>query len=127
MEKWMSRKNFYLPRLIPGDNFLPLPVTYIDELEKNSYGIFEPKMPSGTADLNPKLDLIIMPGVAFDQTGSRVGMGKGYYDHFLADKKGIPRIGLAYSEQVLAHVPRNTYDEPVDMIVTEKGVIRCIR
>jgi len=123
--KWMKKKNFFLPRLIPGDTFLAAPISSLEELEINSFGIHEPKAGTARDEANQPLDLIIMPGVAFDLTGSRIGMGKGYYDHFLADKKSVPRIGLAYSEQVLAHVPRNTYDVPVDMIITEKGVIRC--
>lgn len=125
IRKWMQEKSFFLPRLTPDDSFLALPVSSLDELELNRYGIPEPPMPSTEADKSPKLDLIIMPGVAFDRKGNRIGMGKGYYDRFLAGQKGVPKVALAYSEQVLDSVPKEPYDEPVDMIITENEVIRC--
>ena len=52
-------------------------------------------------------------------------MGKGYYDRFLADKEDIPKVALAYSEQILDSVSKESYDKPVDWIITEDEVIRC--
>lgn len=126
LEKWMKRKNFFLPRLIPGETFLALRFDSIEDLEPNIFGIFEPKLPSEEADLPPELDLILMPGVAFDRHGNRIGMGKGYYDRFLEGQKGVPRVALAFSEQILDQVPSKPYDKTVDLIVTEKEIIRCI-
>jgi len=125
IEKWMKRKNFFLPRLNSVGTFLALPVESIEDLEPNIFGIFEPKLRMEYAGRKPELDLIIMPGVAFDKNGNRIGMGKGYYDLFLAEKKDIPRIALAYGVQILDQLPSKPYDVPVDMIVTEEEVIRC--
>ena len=68
-----------------------------------------------------KLDLLVVPGVAFDEKGYRLGYGKGYYDKVLARKK-IFSIGLGYSLQLLEKVPRGKYDERLDAIVTEEGI-----
>lgn len=125
IEKWMKRKNFFLPRLVSGGTFLALPFASFENLEPNSFGIFEPKLPLEKDESKTKLDLIILPGVAFDRKGNRIGMGKGYYDRFLVSQKGVPLVALAYSEQILDQLPCKPYDEPVDMIVTEKEVIRC--
>ena len=122
IKKWDSRKKFMLPRLQEGDTFLALSFSSADELEKNHFGIPEPR---ATKQKQPNPDLIIVPGVAFDRRGNRIGMGKGYYDRFLAKKKGIPRVALAYSEQVLDSIPKEPYDESVDWIITEDEAIRC--
>lgn len=68
-----------------------------------------------------KIDIFIVPGVAFDRMGNRLGRGGGYYDKLLAGVPS-PKIGLAYSFQVLAEVPRTSYDVPMDMVVTEVGI-----
>lgn len=122
MERWLGKKIFLLPRLRVNSNFIALPFSSLDELEKNRFGIPEP-LPSETKV--PKPELIIVPGVAFDRRGNRIGMGKGYYDRFLEDKKDIPTIALAYSEQVLDELPKDPYDIPIDTIITENEVIRC--
>lgn len=120
--KWLDSKTILLPRLTEGNTFMVHPISSLDELEENRFGIPEPAVSELDA---PRPDLIILPGVAFDRKGNRIGMGSGYYDRFLADKKDIPRIALAYSQQVLDSVPRKSYDEPVDVIITEDEVIRC--
>ncbi len=73
--------------------------------------------------LNPfpkeRIDLVIVPGVAFSKEGSRLGRGKGFYDRFL---KGLPRnikkIGLAYDLQIVEDLPATTHDTPVDIVIT---------
>jgi len=122
MRKWMKEKRFLLPRLTSDDSFLALSVSSLDELELNRYGIPEPAMQD---DESPKPDLIIVPGAAFDRKGNRIGMGKGYYDRFLSGQRGVPKVALAYSEQILDSVPKEPYDEPIDMIITENEIIRC--
>jgi 5-formyltetrahydrofolate cyclo-ligase len=124
LRKWMHEKSFFLPRLTSESSFLALPISSFDELEMNRYGIPEPPIPSGEEE-RASLDLIIVPGVAFDRRGNRIGMGKGYYDRFLAGQKKVPKVALAYSEQVLDSVPKEPYDESIDMIITENEIIRC--
>ena len=123
MKKWMHEKNLFLPRLTSEDNFVALPLITLEALELNQFGIPEP--PKSEHEISPKLDLIIVPGVAFDGKGGRIGMGKGYYDRFLAGKREVPKVALAYSAQVLDTVPQDPYDESIDMIATEDELIRC--
>ena len=117
LEKWAEEKQLYLPKLNEDSSFQALPY---GPLKENRYGIPEP------AEGKPaeKLDLIILPGVAFDRNGGRLGMGKGYYDRFLADMKGVLKIALAFQEQVLDSVPLSTYDENVNLIITDCEIIR---
>ncbi|MCT4604765.1 MAG: 5-formyltetrahydrofolate cyclo-ligase [Marinisporobacter sp.] len=96
------------------------------ELIKGTYGILEPKK-EYIRKVNPDaLDLIIVPGVAFDRYGYRIGYGGGYYDRFL-DKlsKATPSIGIAFDLQIVQKVPKDFFDHPVDYIVTEKEIILC--
>jgi len=88
---------------------------------KNSYGILEPKDDKEQVAVTC-LDLVIVPGVAFDFCGYRLGYGKGYYDRLLAGKK-VRTIGVAYSCQVTENVLATEYDLKVDILVTEKDIL----
>ncbi|MGC8833109.1 MAG: 5-formyltetrahydrofolate cyclo-ligase [Armatimonadota bacterium] len=71
------------------------------------------------------LDVVVVPGVAFDESGYRLGFGKGYYDRFLAQPKvRAVKVGLAFDFQVLPEIPHTPDDAAVDVIATEKRVIR---
>ena len=89
--------------------------------QKGKYGILEPSISTETID---KIDMLIIPGIAFDLKGNRIGYGKGYYDRYLSSRKAKSKIGLAYEIQVLNKIPNNELDIPVDIIVTEKRIIR---
>lgn len=67
------------------------------------------------------IDLIVVPGVAFDRRGYRVGMGAGYYDRFLPRATAACRLGLAWSLQVVDEVPADEYDACLDYLLTEGG------
>lgn len=115
----MKDKKLYLPKLIDDRNFVPLLYEGNDRLQDGPYGIPEPL----SEQQAPKLDLILVPGVAFDRQGVRLGMGKGFYDRFLSGQKGVLRIGLAFREQILDQLPKEPYDEPVDLIITDQDLI----
>lgn len=70
------------------------------------------------------IDIAIVPGVAFDKKGNRVGYGKGYYDRLLSKIDG-KKIALAYGFQVFENLPAESHDIKVDYIVTENRVIKC--
>lgn len=121
---YLEEKELYLPKIVAPDEFKAIPIKAPLQLEAGLEKVPEP------LDLNAdatedKLDLIILPGVAFDKKGNRLGMGKGYYDRYLAKHKGIKRVALAYEEQVLDSIPKESYDEPVDIIVTDQNIYRC--
>ena len=73
-------------------------------------------------------DVLIVPLLAFDPQGFRVGYGGGFYDRTLAGlraKKKITAIGVGYSSQQVPHVPHDELDQPVDFVMTETGVLKC--
>ncbi len=94
-------------------------------LAPGPWGVPQPP-PGHRRYLRPSdLDLIVVPGVAFDRQGRRLGYGAGYYDSFLARlPRRVPRVGLAYSSQVVPRLPEADHDERVDILVTDNGVYR---
>jgi len=88
------------------------------DLEKSNFGIYEPKKRKET--IQPEgIDLVIVPGVAFDRRNNRLGRGKGFYDKFL---KGLPpgkiSVGLAFDFQIVENLPKDSYDIPVSKVIT---------
>ncbi len=95
---------------------------YNDLLKLNRFGIPEPLK-------NKKVipDIVFLPLVAFDKRLYRVGYGGGYYDRYIekiSNKKKILKIGIAHSCQKINRVPENKYDKKLDMIITEKYILR---
>ncbi|WP_432408265.1 5-formyltetrahydrofolate cyclo-ligase [Wukongibacter sp. M2B1] len=92
-------------------------------LKKNKFGIWEPKKDSMVAVEIENIDSIIIPGVGFDENCNRLGFGGGYYDRFLAKrKKKTPAIAICYQNQIVESVPIDSYDIPMDMVVTESNM-----
>ena len=73
------------------------------------------------------IDLVLVPGIVFDHEGHRIGYGFGHYDKFLRKVPKATKIGLAFDFQVVDKIPREMHDVPVDMVVTEKGIVECKR
>jgi 5-formyltetrahydrofolate cyclo-ligase len=91
-----------------------------DELVPGAFGIAAP--PAEAAAVSPEdLDVVLVPAIAFDRSGYRLGYGRGYYDRALAAAPHALRIGLAHAFQIIDTVPRRDGDEPVDLIVTPDG------
>jgi 5-formyltetrahydrofolate cyclo-ligase len=95
-------------------------------LVAGAYGIREPA-PDWPLVAPQAVDLVVVPGVAFDRQGNRLGYGGGYYDRMLPTvRSGNPSavlVGLAYGFQVVAGLPGDSHDVPVDAIATEAGLI----
>ncbi len=73
-----------------------------------------------------KIDLLIVPGVGFDERGYRIGMGAAYYDRTLADAARRPlTVGVGYDFQLVDEIPHDPWDVPLDIIVTETKTVRC--
>ncbi|MBL7054519.1 5-formyltetrahydrofolate cyclo-ligase [Candidatus Woesearchaeota archaeon] len=95
------------------------------ELEPRSFGILEPKEKYIKGVDKGKLDLIIVPGIAFDKNGHRIGYGYGYYDRFLKTiNEDTVKIGLAYKFQIIEKIPEEEHDVPLNIIVMAKEIIR---
>jgi 5-formyltetrahydrofolate cyclo-ligase len=82
--------------------------------------------PAKTAVAPPgQIDLIVVPGLAFDRGGNRIGWGRGYYDAFLASLDGRAKlVGLAYGFQVVEAIEHDGHDMPMDFVVTEETTLR---
>jgi len=94
------------------------------EFAKGRFGVLEPVKKEIYSD---KIDLVLVPGIAFDINGSRIGFGKGYYDMFLEKFRTPLKIGLAFEEQIVEPILAEKHDKQVDMIITDKRVIRCMK
>jgi 5-formyltetrahydrofolate cyclo-ligase len=88
----------------------------------DQFGIPSPPL-IAPVESNPSLTLV--PGLAFTQTGQRLGMGGGHYDRFLADHPDTAAIGMCYGWQIINDMPNEPHDQPVHMLVTEGRVISC--
>lgn len=97
----------------------------LDDLDYGAYGILEPKKERVNEVSLDMINLIIVPGVGFDEQGYRVGHGMGYYDRVLKDSTNALHIGLAFEFQIVDEIPAEKHDIPVDKIVTEKRIIDC--
>jgi 5-formyltetrahydrofolate cyclo-ligase len=121
-----SGKQLVLPMVLGNRQGLALYV--IEELERDvapGYcGILEPQ-PQRTRAVAPEtLELALIPGVAFDLRGGRLGLGAGFYDRLLSQlPRGIPMVGLAFDFQVIPRLPLQPHDILLDAIVTESRVI----
>lgn len=121
-----NKKNIALPKVNKKECSMDLfkIKNICEDLEIGCYNILEPKIEK-TKKLDYRdIDLIIVPGIAFDLKGSRIGYGKGYYDKLLKNS-GAVKIGAAYEFQVHDKLPKECHDACVDKIVTEKRIIEC--
>lgn len=98
------------------------------ETQEGAHGILEPIETKGRLVKADEIDVVILPALAFDRTGGRLGYGCGYYDRFLKGIKGeAVSIGLAFEAQIVAEVPFEPHDVKADYIVTETGIEECRR
>ncbi|MBO5745403.1 MAG: 5-formyltetrahydrofolate cyclo-ligase [Clostridia bacterium] len=117
-------KKLYLPRCEKGSSGVMdfYEVKSIGDLEIGSFGVMEPRESCRLERSFSQNFVCIVPAIAFDKEGFRIGYGKGYYDRFLRRFKGT-KIGVSFSELVMERVPRGKYDNFVDILITEKGAL----
>lgn len=126
--------NVYIPRVIQGEYQLDWYLWKEDlSMSKGAFGILEPDTTAVpiSEELVKQADLILVPGLAFDRRGGRLGMGAGYYDRFLTrcyphetTRTASPRLwSLIYNWQLVNEIPMESHDCPVDVIVSEQSVI----
>jgi 5-formyltetrahydrofolate cyclo-ligase len=100
-------------------------VSCLGDLTPGSFGILEPKS-STPIILEEAIDLVLVPGVAFDRRGGRVGFGKGYYDITLPNfRVQTPRVGVCYAFQLVDRAPQVEKDQKVHWVLTEEGLLDC--
>ncbi|KRT72567.1 MAG: 5-formyltetrahydrofolate cyclo-ligase, 5-formyltetrahydrofolate cyclo-ligase [Deltaproteobacteria bacterium CSP1-8] len=114
----------YYPRMCEDGNLTFFRHEENDGWERGRFGIREPQMGPGREGIRKGFDLVVVPGLAFDAAGRRLGQGHGYYDRFLSGLDGTAvTVGLAFSWQLVPEVPVDAWDVPVDAVVTENGVV----
>jgi 5-formyltetrahydrofolate cyclo-ligase len=125
---WRLKISAFLPRCEKNNRKMDFYyVSSPDDLNKGAFNIPEPFTEIRYNGNGP--DLIILPGVAFDLKGYRLGYGQGYFDRFLPalDLTKIKIIALAYDFQIVPELPIDPWDKPVDIIVTEARIVNCKR
>ena len=117
-------KKVFFPKT-RGSDLVFLRATDAGELVPGDFSVPEPPADAECAR-SCELDLVLIPGVAFDVLGNRIGYGRGFYDRFLKDIPRQIRFGLAYRFQVLESIPSGGTDEKTGRIITEHGAIDCL-
>ncbi len=112
-------KKWAIPRILPK-NQMAFHVYDPSNLILHAYGMWEPS-PDCAIVPPSEIDLALVPGLAFDAQGWRLGFGGGFYDRFLCDFEGVT-LGITYQSLFVENVPYGEYDIPMKFVVTEKGV-----
>jgi 5-formyltetrahydrofolate cyclo-ligase len=111
-----------LPR-VEGSELVPIEFRAGDALVEASFGMPEPA--AGAIVAGDEIDLAVTPGLAFDRGGHRIGYGGGFYDRFFsAARPGLVKVAVCFAVQLVDEVPHGAHDVPVDVVVTEREVVR---
>jgi 5-formyltetrahydrofolate cyclo-ligase len=118
-----SGKELYLPRTEKGQQLIQFhPVTDLSTLKPGLFNI--PQPPAKMAIAPTHIDLLLVPGLAFDNRGHRLGYGNGYYDRFMkVISPDCFTLGIAYSFQIIDKTPNADHDIPVKAVLTEKFIL----
>jgi len=117
VEKWSRSKQILLPA-IQGDEMMVKRYSSSNKLKQGLLGISEPDLDE---IFEGKIDLVIVPGIAFDWQKNRLGRGKGFYDRFF-EKNDVLKIGVCFDFQLLETVPNSEHDICLDIIITPSGI-----
>lgn len=125
------RFEYHLPVLQPDRHLRFAPWRAGAPLAANRYGIPEPAVEAAALRGGELLHLVLLPLLAFDRHGARLGSGAGYYDRSFAFLREPPRaarpllVGVGYGFQEVARLPAAEWDVPLDYVATERELIRC--
>ena len=121
LERWYGRKKLYLPK-VAGQQ-LEIREYIPGNLEEGYRGIMEPSADAPAAE---SVDLVIVPGMAFDAQGGRLGRGGGFYDRLLPSL-ACPKVGVCRTGQLVEEVPLQPWDQKVDIVITPSNCYICRR
>ena len=113
LEKWRHEKKIILPTVV-GDDIIPVELAENTGFAVGDFNILEPQNEPYTGGY----DLIVVPGVAFDRNGNRIGRGRGYYDRFLCKHLDIKRIGICFDFQLVDEVPTEPNDIKMNEVIS---------
>jgi 5-formyltetrahydrofolate cyclo-ligase len=122
-------KNVVVPAIKnPRDPFMQaVRIIRLEDANQLVYGIRQPKVNSDDFASKDSIDLALIPGIAFDLSGYRLGYGKGYYDRWLKEMALSKTVGLAYDFQIKDKLPIGKHDLPIGTIITEQRIIQTIK
>ncbi|MGL5647445.1 MAG: 5-formyltetrahydrofolate cyclo-ligase [Clostridium sp.] len=115
-----DKKEVFVPKMKKARKMDFIKINSLEDLEKNKIGILEPK--ENFNEKVDKIEILVLPGLAFDIHGGRLGYGGGYYDRYLNDINA-KKIALAYELQIIKKVPMEDHDVRYDYLLSEKRVI----
>lgn len=122
LEVAFPKKNWYLPKVVGPSQMAFYPAE--EPLVQSAWGLWEPEGQGEPLDASTSVDLVLVPALAVDRMGTRLGFGKGYYDRFLASLKTQPVLVCPMpSALVVPVLPKDAWDKPVHWVATEAGVI----
>ena len=113
LEKWHLKKQIILPTVV-GDDIIPVAYEKDTDFAVGDFNILEPQ----NEPYKGSFDLIVVPGVAFDHNGNRLGRGRGYYDRFLSQHLNVRRVGICFDFQLVDEIPTEPFDIRMDEVIT---------
>lgn len=123
MKALKLNKRVVVPKVYKHLGLKAIQIKGLDELCLGTFNILEPVHDEQVFPRD--IDLVVVPGVAFDEDGYRLGYGGGYYDNFLPQlRASVKKVAIAFNIQVLKTVPREKHDVRMDFIITESRVLR---
>ena len=117
-------KNVACPYTLPKSRLMYfIQIDSLRGLIKSRFGVSEPFFDADRVLTPDNNSLIIVPALAFDKDGYRIGYGGGYYDTYFESNPRGYRLGIAFDEMLVDNVPQEAHDRPIDMLITDKGVL----
>jgi len=113
-------KRIFAP-IVEGDSIRFARLPSLNDVDVGFRGVKEPRSKNYTGENS--IDVFLVPGVAFDKDGFRLGWGRGYYDSFLSNKKEVAKIGIAYDFQIVENCEAEMHDVRMDFVVTERRLL----
>ena len=119
---WTQDIQVLLPKVISKTEITFCDFNSYDDLQEGYFNILEPI----TQEYKGKIDIIFVPGLAFDKQGARLGYGAGYYDRFLQQNPSSLKIGVCYHDAILESIPKEKHDIAMDFVLSEHGLYSII-
>ena len=118
IDRWRDKKTIVLPTVV-GDDIIPVALDSNTGFAVGDFNILEPQ----NKPYEGSFDIIIVPGVAFDPQGNRMGRGKGYYDRFLVKYPNVKKIGICFDFQLVESIPAEPHDIRMDEVISVQLIV----
>jgi 5-formyltetrahydrofolate cyclo-ligase len=118
-------KRVSVPRIDPAGLMRAHLIASLDDLQPPGPGQFNLPVPAPDSPIETHPRVILVPALAFTESGHRLGMGGGHYDRYIAQHPDTVAIGLCYDWQIMDSLPTETHDQPVNKLVTDARVLSC--